>query len=103
MPVIGNQLLPLALRVLMTPSIELPLHPSTVEALARYRDLRHRCVPVSAKMPFFVSTRGRLLGKPLSQRQVHRVFDELRRRLGWIDALLLPDRSAARDARPVLT
>ena len=66
-------------------SRELPLHPSTVEALARYRDLRHRFVPVSAKMPFFVSTRGRLLGKPLGERQVHRVFDELRRRLGWIN------------------
>ena len=64
---------------------ELPLHPTTVEALARYRDLRHRFVASTAKTPFFVSTRGRLLGKALSERQVHRVFDELRRRLGWIN------------------
>ena len=34
-------------------SRELPLHPSTVEALARYRDLRHRFVRLTAEMPFF--------------------------------------------------
>lgn len=33
--------------------------------------------------PFFVGTRGRRRGTPLGDRQVHRVFTELRERLGW--------------------
>ncbi len=32
---------------------------------------------------FFVGSRGRLHGLPLGDRQVHRVFGELRRQLGW--------------------
>ena len=32
---------------------------------------------------FFVGSRGRLYGLPLGDRQVHRVFGELRRELGW--------------------
>jgi len=63
----------------------LPLHPSTVLALARYRELRSRQVPTTSETPFFVGTRGRLLGQPLGDRQVHRVFLELRDKLGWID------------------
>ena len=66
-------------------SRRLPLHPSTVEALARYRRLRRRQVRTTAEMPFFVGTRGRRLGQPLGERQVHRVFIELRDRLGWIN------------------
>jgi len=66
-------------------SRQLPLHPSTVEALARYRRLRRRQVRTTAEMPFFVGTRGRRLGQPLGERQVHRVFIELRDRLGWIN------------------
>ena len=60
-----------------------PLHWSTVEALARYRRRRCRAVHASAQMPFFIGTRGRLLGRALGQRQVHRVFIELRNQLGW--------------------
>jgi integrase len=63
----------------------LPLHPSTVLALARYRELRSRQVPTTTETPFFVGTRGRLLGQPLGDRQVHRVFCKLRDKLGWID------------------
>lgn len=63
----------------------LPLHPSTVLALARYRALRSRQVPTTTETPFFVGTRGRLLGQPLGDRQVRRVFRKLRDKLGWID------------------
>lgn len=63
----------------------LPLHPSTVEVLIRYRELRSRQVPATADTPFFVGTRGRRLGQPLSDRQVHRVFNELRGHLSWVN------------------
>lgn len=66
-------------------SRRLPLHPSTVAALARYRRLRSRKVRTIAQTPFFVGTRGKRLGQPLSERQVHRVFIELRDRLGWVN------------------
>lgn len=66
-------------------SRRLPLHPSAVLALARYRELRTRQVPTTSETHFFVGTRGRLLGQPLGNRQVHRVFRELRDKLGWID------------------
>jgi integrase len=66
-------------------SRQLPLHPSTVDALARYRRLRRRSVPANAETPFFVGTRGRRLGHEMSHRQVHRVFIELRNQLGWIN------------------
>jgi integrase len=66
-------------------SRQLPLHPSTIEALARYRRLRSRKVRTTNETPFFVGTRGKRLGQPLSERQVHRVFIELRDRLGWIN------------------
>jgi integrase len=62
-----------------------PLHASAVAALTRYRDQRARHVQSTPETPFFVTTRGRLLGQPLSDRQVHRIFDCLRGKLGWID------------------
>jgi integrase len=62
-----------------------PLHPSTVEALARYRTQRSRHVLVAPDGPFFVATRGKLMGKPMSDHQAHRVFDQLRKQLGWVD------------------
>ena len=65
-------------------SRQIPLHPSTVEALRLYRG---QCdlAGLSARdeAPFFVGTRGRRRGTPLGDRQVHRVFTELRERLGW--------------------
>lgn len=63
----------------------LPLHPSTVEALERYRRLRTRHVRTTAETPFFVGTRGQRRGHALGERQVHRVFTELRDRLGWVN------------------
>lgn len=61
-----------------------PLAPSAVAALARYRRKRAGYVPPDPEQPFFISTRGRSLGQALSDRQAHRVFDELRRQLGWV-------------------
>ena len=62
----------------------LPLHPSAVTALARYRSERARFVPTDPQQPFFIGTRGRRLGQPLSDRQAHRVFEQLRHQLGWV-------------------
>ena len=65
-------------------SHQVPMHPSTVEALRRYRRLRELAVEsAAADDPFFVTTRGRRRGLPLGDRQVHRVFADLRRQLGW--------------------
>jgi len=66
-------------------SRQLPVHPSTVEAMARYRRQRARHVPTTADTPFFISSRGQRLGQPLSDRQAHRVFNALRDRLGWVN------------------
>jgi integrase len=59
------------------------LHPSTLEALKRYRRLRNGYVEVAAETPFFVGSRGKRLGEPLSLRQVHKVFVGLRDQMGW--------------------
>lgn len=65
-------------------SRQVPLHPSTVEALRRYRGRRDLAgVSAQDEAPFFVGTRGRRRGMPLGDRQVHRIFIELRERLGW--------------------
>jgi integrase len=56
-----------------------------VAALARYRQLRNMQVPTNAETPFFIGTRGRLLGRTLQERQVHRVFLELRDHIGVVD------------------
>jgi integrase len=62
-----------------------PLHSSAVQALERYRDQRARHVRAAPELPFFVASRGQLLGQPVGDRQVHRVFSDLRRQLGWVD------------------
>ena len=65
-------------------SRQVPLHPSTIKALRRYRsgrDLSGESAQEDA--PFFIGTRGRRRGLPLGERQVHRVFEELREHLGW--------------------
>jgi integrase len=68
-----------------TKSRLLPLHPSTVEALARYRRQRTRYVPTTADTPFLIGSRGQRLGQPLGARQAHRVFNALRDDLGWVN------------------
>ncbi|MGB5253352.1 MAG: tyrosine-type recombinase/integrase, partial [Sedimenticolaceae bacterium] len=66
-------------------SRQLPLHQSTVAALARYRRQRARHVSTTADSPFLISSRGQRLGQPLGERQAHRVFTALRDSLGWIN------------------
>ena len=66
-------------------SRQVPIHPSTVKALACYRRRRERHLPTTAGMPFLISSRGRRLGLPLGERQAHRVFTGLRDGLGWIN------------------
>jgi integrase len=66
-------------------SRQLPLHPSTVAALERYRRLRTRHLRATPETPFFVGSRGRRLGLPLGERQAHRVFNDLVDRLGWVN------------------
>ena len=66
-------------------SRQVPIHPSTVKALACYRRQRERHLPTIAGMPFLISSRGRRLGLPLGERQAHRVFTGLREHLGWIN------------------
>lgn len=62
-----------------------PLHPSTLAALRQYQSLRNRYIEVSDDTRFFVGSRGRRLGQPLSIKQVNRVFISLRNQLGWIN------------------
>ncbi len=65
-------------------SRQVPMHVSTIKALQRYRaarDLSGESVQEDA--PFFVCMRGRRRGLALGERQVHRVFAELRAQLGW--------------------
>ncbi|CAI10633.1 putative integrase (plasmid) [Aromatoleum aromaticum EbN1] len=66
-------------------SRQLPIHPSTVKALARYRKQRERHLPTTTGMPFLIGSRGRRLGLPLGERQAHRVFTGLRDGLGWVN------------------
>ena len=63
----------------------LPVHPTTVAALAKYRRTRARHVATAADMPFLIGSRGRRLGEPLGDRQAHRVFNMLRDSLGWVN------------------
>ncbi len=65
-------------------SRQVPLHSSAVEALRIYRGRRDLAgISAQDEAPFFVGTRGQRRGMPLGERQVHRVFIELRKRLGW--------------------
>jgi integrase len=64
-------------------SRQVPLHPSTTDALRRYRRIRDRWVNADGDKPFLVGTRGQRLGQELGTRQVDRVFAELRTQLAW--------------------
>ncbi len=65
-------------------SRQVPLHPSTIEALHRYRWIRDLAGDFAGDAaPLLIRTRGRRRGLPLHAHQVHRVFADLRRRLGW--------------------
>ncbi len=62
---------------------QVPVHPSTTDALKRYRALRNHHVEITDESPFFVGTRGRRRGCELGLRQVDRVFSGLCNQLGW--------------------
>ena len=65
-------------------SRQVPMHPSTIEALRRYRrTLDMAGESTDPEAAFFVGTRGRRHGLPLGDRQVHRVFAGLREQLAW--------------------
>lgn len=64
-------------------SRQVPLHPSAVEALRRYRRLRDPLIEFTDDTPFFVGSRGRRRGHQLSTRQVDRMFAHLRTQLAW--------------------
>jgi integrase len=65
-------------------SRQVPMHLSTVEALRRYRWMRELAgESAQENSPFFVGTRGRRRGLPLSTHHVERVFASLREQLGW--------------------
>ena len=63
---------------------QLPVHESTVRALQRYRtELNRSGYSSDDDAYFFVGTRGKRRGMKLSNRQVQRVFGQLREQLGW--------------------
>ncbi len=67
-------------------SRQVPLHPSTVEALRRYLWLRNLAGDFArVDAPLFIGTRGRRCGLPMDSHQVHRVFVTLRNQLGWLN------------------
>ena len=66
-------------------SRQLPIHPTTIKALERYRRQRAQHVPTTAETPFLIGSRGRRLVQPLGDRQACRVFNALRDSLGWVN------------------
>jgi integrase len=65
-------------------SRQVPLHPSTVEALRGYFWIRSLVGNFEQdEAPIFIGTRGRRLGLPMDSHQVNRVFVTLREQLGW--------------------
>lgn len=64
-------------------SRQVPLHPSVVDALRRYRRLRDPLIEITDETAFFVGSRGRRRGQRLTRRQVDRVFADLRTQLAW--------------------
>jgi integrase len=60
------------------------LHPSAVAALRAYLAVRDRYVQATPRTPLFIACRGRLLGQPFGDHGVQRIFDQLRRELGWV-------------------
>jgi integrase len=67
-------------------SRQVPMHSSTIDALRRYRWMRDLAsLSAQGDAPFFVGTRGRLRGLPLTTHQVERVFASLREQLGWLN------------------
>ena len=67
-------------------SRQVPLHLSTMQALSQYRWMRDLAgARRDDDAPFFIGTRGRRFGKPMSGRQVDRIFATLRSELAWVN------------------
>lgn len=66
-------------------SRQLPLHPTTIAALKRYRQLRNRHIVVTRETPFFIGSRGKHLGQRLQINNVDLIFAGLRKQLGWVN------------------
>ena len=66
-------------------SRQLPLHPTTIIALQRYRRLRNRHIVVTPETSFFVGSHGKYQGQRLRIHNVDRIFVGLRKQLGWIN------------------
>jgi integrase len=66
-------------------SRQVPVHPTTSEALRRRATPRDREAGVTEEMPFFVATRGRRQGYALGLRHVRRFFQDLLEELGWVN------------------
>jgi integrase len=65
-------------------SRQVPMHPSTMDALHRYRWMRDLAGEHAADdAAFFICTRGPRRGLALGASQVHNVFVALRLQLGW--------------------
>ena len=67
---------------------EVPLHATTISALRDYARLRDRSLPEPSTPAFFVSARGRRMGRE----ELNRTFTKLIRRSAW--------RAAARGPAP---
>ena len=64
----------------------LPLHPSTTQALRRYRACRDTTSASSEEdQHLFIGLRADILGTPLAGHQARFVFAGLRRELGWVN------------------
>ena len=66
-------------------SQQLPLHPTTIAALQRYRRLRNRYVVATPETSFFVGSHGKYRGQRLRIHNVDRTFAGLRKQLGWVN------------------
>lgn len=64
-------------------SRHVPLHPSALEELRRYRRVRDRWTTPTEESTFFVGFRGRRRGAPLCSRSVDRVLQAVRTELRW--------------------
>ena len=65
-------------------SRQVPIHASAIEALRHYRRMCNLAGESAAPdAAFFIGTRGERHGQVLGDRQVHRVFEQLRKQLDW--------------------
>jgi integrase len=66
-------------------SRQVPVHPTTLAALRRYREQCERDITATEESPFFVGSRARRHAHRPSLRQVDRIFQQLREQLGWVN------------------